>query len=239
VLEGQPDPPRYFAYMKQLNREGPPVLGETPDPAKLPAKELQSLLGRNAVVIDTRPAGEYGRGAVAGTINIPGNKSFTTWAGSLLPYNQQLYLIVDSRLSSIAELAKDLAGIGLDHVAGYFDADAIESYRLQKQLQTIGSLTLDQLRAELQDNDKLLLDVRGEGEWAAGHIPGSVNIPLADLERRLLELPRDRPLIVHCQSGARAAIAASLLRARRFREVRLFPGGFADWLGHGGAVERG
>jgi hydroxyacylglutathione hydrolase len=185
------------------------------------------------VVVDTRPAAEYGRGALSGTINIPANKSFTTWAGSLLPYDQQLYLIVDSRFASVAELTRDLAGIGLDHLAGYFDADAIESYRPQNELQTIASLTLDQVRAEVRNNDQLLVDVRGEEEWSAGHIPGSVNLPLVELESRLSDLPRNRSIIVHCQTGARAAIGASLLRARGYPDVRLFSGGFAAWAAAG------
>jgi hydroxyacylglutathione hydrolase len=233
VLEGQPDPPRYFAHMKRLNRDGPTILGEVPNPAKLQAKELKTLLGRKAIVVDTRPAVDYRRAALTGTINIPANKSFTTWAGSLLPYDQQLYLIVDSRFASVAELARDLAGIGLEHLAGYSDADAIESYRPQNELQSIASLTLDQVRAEVRNNDQLLVDVRGEEEWSAGHIPGSVNLPLAELENRLSELPRNRSIIVHCQTGSRAAIGASLLRARGYPDVRLFSGGFAAWTGAG------
>jgi hydroxyacylglutathione hydrolase len=84
--------------------------------------------------------------------------------------------------------------------------------------------------ADLADgkNDHVVVDVRAEAEWNAGHIPGSVNIPLGELEQRLGELPKDE-LVVHCQSGGRAAIAASLLRARGFTGVQLFSGGFAEW----------
>jgi hydroxyacylglutathione hydrolase len=74
--------------------------------------------------------------------------------------------------------------------------------------------------------------VRGEGEWNAGHIPNSLNLPLAELDQRLDEIPQGR-LIVHCQTGSRAAIAASLLRARGFNEVQLFPGGLAEWCAAG------
>jgi hydroxyacylglutathione hydrolase len=81
-----------------------------------------------------------------------------------------------------------------------------------------------------------LLDVRGAGEWDAGHLPGSLNLPVAELRPRLDEIPRGRPLIVHCQTGARAAIAASLLRAEGFKDVRLFRGGFAQWQAAGRPV---
>jgi rhodanese-related sulfurtransferase len=85
--------------------------------------------------------------------------------------------------------------------------------------------------------DGTVLDVRSEAEWKAGHIPGSLNVPLAEMERRLKEIPRGR-LIVHCQSGGRAAMASSLLLASGFSEVQLFSGGFAEWRAAGHPVDR-
>jgi hydroxyacylglutathione hydrolase len=106
----------------------------------------------------------------------------------------------------------------------------------QGQLQTIPSIGLEVTERQRPDG-VVVLDVRGEGEWNAGHIPGSLNLPLGDLEQRLDEIPRGRPVIVHCQTGARAAMAASLLRARGLNDVRLFPGGFAEWRAAGLPVE--
>ena len=83
----------------------------------------------------------------------------------------------------------------------------------------------------------MVVDVRGGEEWSNGHIPAAVHLPLVELEQRLDELPRGRPLIVHCQSGSRAAIAASLLKAKGFSDVRLFTGGFAEWRAAGKPVE--
>ncbi|MFL5401950.1 MAG: rhodanese-like domain-containing protein [Gemmatimonadales bacterium] len=241
VLEGQPDPPRYFAEMKRLNREGPRLLGEIRRPPRLLLAELERALNDGAAVVDPRPALEYGRAAVPGTLNIPGNRSFTTWAGWLLPYDQDFYLIIDEGSGhTVDQLRKDLAGIGLDRVAGYFGGEVVDAWRASHgQLQTIASLDLADFAAQVQSNEKIVLDVRGEGEWNAGHIPGSINLPVGDLEARMGELPRHRPLIVHCQTGARAAIAASLLRARGFPDVRQFPGGFAEWRAAGKPVEEG
>jgi hydroxyacylglutathione hydrolase len=238
VLRGQPDPPRYFAEMKRINRSGPRLLGGISRPAHLPVATLSSVLAQGGTVVDTRESSEYGMGAVPGTINIPASRTFTTWAGSLLPYDRELHLIADDhRMQTVDELVRDLAGIGLDHVAGYFGAEVVDAWRMSKgQLQSIPSIGLES--AERQRSDGVVvLDVRGEGEWSAGHIPGSLNLPLSDLEQRLDQIPRNRPVIVHCQTGARAAMAASLLRARGFGDVRLFRGGFAEWRAAGLPVE--
>ena len=82
-----------------------------------------------------------------------------------------------------------------------------------------------------------VLDVRSRAEWAAGRLPGAVNLPLGELEQRLDEVPRERPLIVQCQTGARAAIAVSLLHARGLEDVLLYVGGFAEWSAAGNPVE--
>ncbi|HEV2131014.1 MAG TPA: MBL fold metallo-hydrolase, partial [Longimicrobiaceae bacterium] len=95
VLSGQPEPPRYFAQMKRLNREGPPVLGGLPHPERLPADRLGELLEEEALVIDTRTFTAFGAGHVPGTINIPLNYAFNTWAGWLIPFDRDFYLIVD------------------------------------------------------------------------------------------------------------------------------------------------
>ncbi|MFL5449594.1 MAG: rhodanese-like domain-containing protein [Gemmatimonadales bacterium] len=237
VLAGQPDPPRYFAQMKRINLEGPPLLGQLPLPTRLTEGSLMSVLQSGSTVVDTRDPDEYGRGAIPGTINIPNSRAFPTWAGSLLPYDRELYLIVpEPGDRTVEELVRSLAGIGMDRVAGYFGSEVVGHWRKSRgELQTIPVVTLEQLSTPPR-NGVVVLDVRGVGEWEAGHIPGSVNLPIAELEARLNEIPRGRPLIVHCQTGARAAIAVSLLRAGGFDDVRLFRGGFAGWRAAGQPV---
>ena len=234
VIAGQPDPPRYFAEMKRINRAGPRLLGEVRRPARLSVEALAEVLGSGGVVVDTRETKEFTPGAVPGTINIPATRGFTTWAGSLLDYDRDFYLIADD--NRMDELVRDLAGIGLDRIAGYFPNEVVEEWSRSSRLQTIPTLNLDSTKRQ-SHNGTLLLDVRGEGEWSAGHIPAALNIPLGQLDQRLGEIPRDRALIVHCQTGARGAMAASLLRARGFEDVRLFPGGFAEWQAAGLPVD--
>ena len=95
VLAGQPEPPKYFAEMKRINRDGPRILGGFSRPARHAANELAPLLAGGALVVDTRPATAFAARHVPGTINIPLNKSFTTWAGSLIPFDRDFHLIVE------------------------------------------------------------------------------------------------------------------------------------------------
>lgn len=236
VLDGQPYPPRYFAVMKRINRDGPPLLGAVSRPQRLPADRLAHALAGDATVVDTRSAAEFGRAAAPGTINIPWSRSFTTYAGTLLSYDRDVYLLTDQEPATAQKIARELSGIGLDRVAGYFGVEALDARRQGGEaLQAIPSV--EAAEVERRSGSLTLLDVRSPGEFAGGHLPGALNLPLGELVERLADVPRDRPVVVHCQTGARAAIAASVLLASGYHEVQLFPGGFAEWRQSGRRVE--
>ena len=235
VLAGQPDPPRYFAKMKQINKSGPRLLDGSRPPLRMPDAELAATLARGATVVDTRQAAEFKRGGVPGTINIPANRAFTTWAGSLLPYDEPFFLLTDaSGTGLIDQLSRDLSGIGLDGLAGYFGPEAQETWRNKNGgLQVIPDVTLSDVKDGLQTQQVVLLDVRGEDEWRSGHVPGSINVPVGKLDQQARGLSSGRRIIVHCQTGGRAAIAASVLKARGLGDVGVFAGGYAEWTAAG------
>ena len=240
VLAGQPEPPAYFAEMKRMNRDGPTLLGGFRRPERLPDSRLDALRRERAVVVDARSAAVFAAGHVPGTINIPLGRSFTTWAGWLVPYDRDCYLIVDAACARcIDEAVRDLAMIGLDRVAGYFESDAVEAWAASVgELQTVAQVAPAALMAQMRAGEVVVVDVRAGAEWEAGHLPGVANVPVGQLAGRLGELPRDRPLVVHCQGGTRSAIAASLLQAHGFDNVVNLAGGFAEWQRQQLPVER-
>ena len=240
VLEGQPEPPRYFAEMKRINKEGPRTLGGFTRPARLSLDRLEPLIGMGALVVDTRHMADYAAGHVPKTINIPLNQSFTTWAGWLVPYDTDYYLVIDDQCTHcVDEAVRDLAMIGLDRVAGYFGSEVIEAWAVaERPLGAVPQTTSKDLAEQFRQGTVTVLDVRGRSEWEAGHLPGVVNIPVGYLADRLGEIPRDKPVVVHCQGGARSAIAASLLRARGYTKVVNLSGGLADWEAAGNPIER-
>jgi hydroxyacylglutathione hydrolase len=241
VLAGQPEPPRYFAEMKRINKVGPRILGGFRLPTRFPPQRLAELLRRGEVVVDTRPSAAFAAGHVLGTINIPLDTNFTTWAGWLLPYDREVYLLVDDGCPHCpATAVRDLATIGLDHAAGVFGDDAIAAWTAAGgELGTVEQATVAEVSAMLDRGGAAIIDVRGRAEWEAGHIPGVPNVPLGHLTDRLSELPADRPLVVQCQAGARSSIAASVLLARGVRNVVNMTGGYAAWQQAGLPVVHG
>jgi hydroxyacylglutathione hydrolase len=242
VLAGQPDPPKYFAEMKRVNRDGPRVLGGFPKVPPVDPVRLHEVLAAGAIVVDTRRTADHAAGHVPRTINIPFNSSFTTRAGWLVPYGRDVYLLVGERDQAASDVvtaaARDLSLIGLDQVVGYFDAAALAEVG---PLEKVPQMTTAELAERLGNGGSgavTVLDVRERGEWEAGHIAGAVNVPLGHLTDRVAELERDRPLVLHCQSGGRSSVAASLLRAHGFNNVINLADGFTGWQRRGLPVER-
>ena len=241
VLAGQPDPPRYFAEMKRVNREGPRVLGGFPRPPAAEPARLREIAASGAVVVDTRATADYAAGHVQRTINIPFNSSFTTRAGWLVPYGRDVYLLVGEESHAAAGVAasaaRDLALIGIDRVVGYFDAAALVDSGPLEQLPQMSTAELAQ-RLDDASAAVTVLDVRERGEWEGGHIAGAVHVPLGHLTDHVAELHRDRPLVLLCHSGGRSSVAASVLRAHGFGNVVNLSDGFAGWRRRGLPIER-
>jgi len=240
VLAGQPEPPKYFAEMKRINKEGPRILGGFRRPELRPPAAVDALLRKREIIVDTRPAPDFASGHIPGTINIPLNKSFNTWAGWLLPFDRDFYLIVDAACPRcIDEAVRDLAMIGLDRVAGYFATDVTEAWAASGgELAIVPQISASELASRIEKRDVAVVDVRGRSEWEAGHLPGVPNIPVGYLTHHLGDIPTSRPVVVHCQSGARSAIAASVLLASGRTNVINLAGGYADWQKHNLPVER-
>jgi len=228
VLEGQPEPPRYFKEMKRINRDGAGMVADLPEPRHLPSSALEHALAEGLVVIDTRPVTAIAGGYVPGTIAIPAGSSFLTWAGWLLPYDQPFALIADER--DITELANELRLIGLNHLTGYWSPQVIEDWaNSHGSLNLIDQVTADELRQRVASGQVQILDVRGSDEYDAGHLSESINIPLGYLRERLASIPTETPVVVHCQGGLRSAIASTILAAKGFRNVTDLIGGYAAW----------
>lgn len=175
---------------------------------------------------------------VPGTLNIPLGRSFSTWAGWLLPYDRDIHLIVDDESRALDEAVRDLAMIGLDRIAGVFGHDAVGVWRQAAAAGHIAQADAAELHDTLLPRGVAVIDVRNQSEWDAGHLAGAHHVQLGTLEARLDEVPRDGVVVVHCQGGTRSAIAASLLAARGYENVINLQGGYREWTNAGYPVTR-
>lgn len=218
ILDGQPEPPVYFGRMKAQNRQGPPLLGDLPRPRPLTGPELARLRQDGAshsparlAVVDTRPDREaYYAAHVPGSIYAPVNKSFPTIAGCYLEPDEQVVLLCQK--AEVDDAVRNLVRIGLDKITGWLPPEALPDYAAAGGLLvSTEGLRFSEVRRRLGDPRCRVLDVRTATEHAAAHIEGAINISHTRLAERTGELPRDKHLLVHCLSGARAAAAASFL----------------------------
>lgn len=206
ILTGQPEPPPYFARMKQVNRGGIAVTGGPPRAPRLSAEAFAALEGP---VLDARDstavfAGGHFPGALTAPLRSP---YFSVVAGSYTDPEQPLRLVLD-RGEDLDLALRQLYRIGYDLVAGWIPAAELP---LTAKTETIQFADWDGEEAAQRGE---VLDVRTQAEFEAGHLPGAVNIPYTRLKVRLDELPdTPRPLYIHCGSGKRAAIASAYLQS--------------------------
>ncbi len=233
VLEGQPEPPRYFAEMKRINRDGPPILGAPATATELPPTEVLGMTDSSLWLIDLRPAAEFAASHIPRSLSVPSSRSFSTYVGSIVPYAAEIVLLADGEGEAANAQAQscmhDLSLIGLDRVRGWMPAGAALAMwgAAERPLATVVQHTTAEFHAGAA-RGATILDVRGQTEWEAGHMPGARHIPLGDVVDRWRELP-EGAVLVHCQAGGRSAIAASLLQRLGKEAVSNLQGGYAAW----------
>lgn len=206
--------PAYYAHMGVINTEGPaPIDLSTPEPVD--PDELRRRIDDGQWVVDLRARTAFAAGHLDGSLGFELSTTFVTYLGWLYQWGAPLTLIGDTS-DQIDEATRELARIGIDHPSGSAVGE-IHSLASDGRVRSYEVSDFAGLAAE--DSDIAVLDTRQQSEYADGHIPGAINIPLHELPHRLAEVP-DGKVWVHCASGYRASIAASLLD-REHRSVVL------------------
>jgi hydroxyacylglutathione hydrolase len=236
LLEGQPEPPRYFAMMKKLNKEPRAVLpgGKVPVLPRLNGEQVEQLRSTGTLIIDTRDKVSFAGGHIPGSINIQNNGAFSTWAGWIIPYDQPFALITPTE--QLEEVTRKLIRIGLDHAVGYLP-DVTEWAGGGRELVSLPQMSVHELASQIEQGNVVVLDVRNQSEYDAGHIAGALHIFAGYLEQNLDRIPRDRLVAVHCAGGDRSSIATSLLHRYNFSNTVNVTGGINAWIAAGYPVE--
>ena len=236
-LDNLPAVPPYWRRMRTQNLDGVRPLGVLPEPPALTVEEFTRARDHGAVVLDTRQPEGYGGAHVPGALNVGAGPLFTTWAGTVLPEDARILLVVD-HTEDVWPATWDLLRIGYDAPTGWL-AGGMTAWRTAAQpLQRLPQITVFELRERLRCGEVNLLDVRQPAEWAAGHAPGARFITGAELPGRLDDIPTDKPLAVTCGSGYRSSVAASLIAATARVPVLNVLGGMTAWTAAGHPVDR-
>lgn len=208
ILDGQPEPPLYFARMKRDNKKGPAVLGDLPTPEKMSVETIAELTNTpDAVLIDTRDRMEFMNGHVPGSLYASMNNQFNTIAGSYVTEEQDIFLLIEE--DKVEEAVTDLIRIGLDRVIGFATPAEFNSSNVKRS--TTKTVDFEEADTLQKEGDFTILDVRKKSEFDDGHLPDALNIAHTRLLDRIGEVPGDKPVMVHCKSGQRASYATALL----------------------------
>lgn len=229
VLEDQPEPPRYFATMKRLNKEGPPDRPPHGTLEQLDANAVEDAFAKRHWIVDVRGSAEFAQAHVPGSINIPASNSLATYAGTVLSHDRPIVVLAKTREQAL-RVVSQLSLVGMDRIAGWATLDVLQQLRSAgRAVASTRMMDVRSLAPLLERDGPRVVDVRGRSEWKDGHLPRATHIYLGDLAERAETMPRAERLVVHCQSGTRSSIAASLLMARGFLDVVILEGGVDAW----------
>jgi glyoxylase-like metal-dependent hydrolase (beta-lactamase superfamily II)/rhodanese-related sulfurtransferase len=250
-----PERPGYFARDAEINREGAEAMEELkPLEALSPDQVEQFTLAEKgaAIVLDTRPSGDYFAAHIPGSVHIPLSGQYASWAGAIIGLDQPIILLAEDE-ERLAESRMRLARVGIERVVGYVEGGIAAWQRSGRRVGQTAQIGALELRNQLAEGNEIqVVDVRRASEWDAGHIAEGRLKPLNQFAallasngeargRLLADLDSARPVAVHCKSGYRGAIAASLLERAGFATVANVTGGFDAWeaqklpraVGHG------
>jgi hydroxyacylglutathione hydrolase len=186
-----------------------------------------------ALLLDTRPAAQFGAGHVPGSLHIGLSGQFASWAGSLIPIDRAIVLVAEDA-ERVAEARTRLARVGLENVVGYLEGGILAWDRAGRALARTEQIGVDELHERIRERaDLAVLDVRRPGEWQGGHIPGARHLPLDKLPALAETLTKNQPLAVICAGGFRSSIATSLLQQRGFDRITNVIGGMGAWKAGG------
>ena len=221
-----PERPGYFALDAEMNRSGPTPLADLPIPEGLSAAETLEKQRAGAIVLDTRPANEFCSAHIPGAINVALGGQFASWAARLIGMEPELIFVAEDR-DAMLEARTRLARVGMERVAGYLEGGMTAWFREGLPVEQVPQVTVQDLHREIDHLQ--VVDVRQPGEFEQGHIAQALSKPLPKLSVSLEGLDRETPLAVHCKSGYRSAIAASLLQRAGFAQVMNVIGGIDAW----------
>ncbi len=230
LLADQPEPPKYFAKMKEFNKVDRPLLTEVPHYKRLNKEEYLRAYHQGITIIDTRNKIDFAKGFIPGSINIQGNNSFSTWSGWFLQYDMPFIVIAEPE--KVEDLARKLMRIGLDSAIGYYP----DVNSLDLELEQANTIDYETFKAKVEAGTHQIIDIRNQTEYNDGHIKDAEHVFIGTLPENTDKISKEKPVIIHCQAGDRSSIGYSLLRKLGFNNIENYSGGMKEWKENNGSV---
>ncbi len=222
VTSGLTPPPQYFAKNAMMNKAGYEsidVVLEKGNVALTPEQFESIVDSEGALVLDTRSEDEFAKAHIPNSIFIGIDGSFAPWVGSLISDINQPILIVASN-GRAEEVVTRLSRVGYDNTLGFLQGGLKAWQKASKEVDHIESMTADQLAERMKsDKESVVLDVRKPTEFLSQHVVGATNFPLDYINKNMNRLDRSKTYLLHCRSGYRSMVAASILRSRGFQNL--------------------
>ena len=232
LLAGLGSYPPYFDRLAEANRRGPAIITGAPGLVPLDIAAVRALITGRAQVVDVRPVADYAAAHLPAALSIPLRPAFATWLGWLADPTVPI-VIVRNPDQDREEITWQALKIGYENLAGEL-AGGMDAWAADAQ-----PVSTTRLLGPGDIAGRFVVDVRQEGEYAAGHVPGAAHLELGEVAALGGALPR-RPVAVMCGHGQRAASAASLLERAGRDDVAVLVGGPEDWAERtGGRLETG
>ncbi len=227
--------PPYFRQMEIYNKEGSPIIHHLPNPSAINVSELIDLQKQGAQVIDLRKPAGFAAGHIPNSLSIwrDGVSHFGGW---VLNYEDPIVL-VDSYNLGLDAVIRSLVRLGYDKVEGYL-AEGISVWnRSGNKLGQVKMMHVDTLKERLHEEGLFVLDVGKTERWEAGHITGAHYVYVGELPKQLDEIPKDKEIVIYCESGFKTSLAASLLKQHGYEHVTELVGGWFAWQNAGYPIE--
>jgi len=229
-----PAVPAYYARMRAVNQAGPALRGDIAPPPPVSPLDFDAARS-HTVIVDVRPVEEYMRAHIPGSLSIPFRDAYAVWLGWLVPEGAALLFVMGD--VPVGPVVDESLLVGYERFGGVLEGGIPAWLAADLPLASAGLVDAVGARRSLQEG-AVALDVREPDEYAAGHLPGAVHIPLGQLAARNGELPRDRPIVTYCGHGERAATALSLLEQAGLTPLANLGGGIEAWEAAPLPVER-
>ena len=228
-----PEAPAYFSKDAEINRSGAAALTDLPRPQELTPQEINELANAGTLILDVRPATQFGAGHIPGAMNLGLGGQFASWAGSLIPLGTPIVLVAEE-FAQIDEAVMRLARVGIETVKGFLSGGMYAWDHAGFPTASIAQMPVDELHEQLAEKTNLqIVDVRRPAEYESGHIPTAINLELSHLQESLSQLDPNRATAILCAGGYRSIAAASILARHGFKEIFNVIGGTTAWINSG------